>query len=223
MPRNNPMNQGPLFFLGALATLSASWYGLVIAPRLQLGDLAPHATTNETGTVTYSPVDRGGAAHQGAEIYRAQGCVECHTQQVRPASEGSDLARGWGQRRSVARDYVFDVAPLLGSGRLGPDLANYGERLGTNAFPMVRLYHPRSMTNNAASLCPGAPYLFQVQKLKDVAVSTEALVLTGAVAPKSGTQVVPSLEAHQLAAYLASLRQSVALPEAPLPIKEEAP
>ena len=217
------MKQAPLFFLGALATLSASWYGLVVAPRLQLGDLVPYPTTNETGTITYAPSDRSGAAHQGAEIYRSQGCAECHTQQIRSADEGSDLARGWGQRRSVARDYVYDSVTQLGNSRLGPDLANFGERLGTNAFPLIRLYDPRLLTNNTASLCPGAPYLFEVQKLKDVAVSTNALVLTGRAAPQPGTQVVPTLAAQQLAAYLGGLRQSVELPEAPLPKKEEAP
>lgn len=217
------MNQGPLLFLGVLATLSASWYGLVVAPRLQLGNLAPHPTTNEVGVVSYLPGERDGLARQGAEIYRAQACAECHTQQVRPSDEGSDLARGWGQRRSVARDYVFDSPAQLGALRVGPDLANFGERLGTNAFPLLRLYNPRLLTNNAASLCPGAPYLFDIRNLRDVLASTQALSLTGEASPKLGTQLVPSLRALQLAAYLGSLRQSTELPEAPLPQKEEAP
>jgi len=217
------MNQGPLLFFGVLATFSASWYGLVVAPRLQLGDLSPQGITNDIGVVTYVPAERAGAARQGAEIYRAQGCAECHTQQVRPASEGSDLARGWGQRRTVARDYVFESPAMPGFSRLGPDLANYGERLGTNAFPLVRLYNPRLLTNNAASLCPGAPYLFEVSRTKDRGVSPAALALSGAAAPQAGSQLVPTLKAEQLAAYLVSLRQSVELPEAALPKKEEAP
>ena len=217
------MNQGPLIFFGVLATLSASWYGLVIAPRLQLGDLAPNATTNDTGVVSYTPAERDGAARQGADIYRSQGCAECHTQQVRPALEGKDLARGWGLRRSVARDYIFEAPAQLGGGRMGPDLANFGERLGTNAFPLVRLYNPRLMTNNAASLCPGAPYLFEHRNLKDLPSSPLALNLKPEAQPKPGVQIVPSLRAVQLAAYLASLRQSVELPEASLPVKEEAP
>lgn len=217
------MNQGPLVFLGVLATFSASWYGLVVSPRLQLGSLGLHASTNDVGVVSYAPSDRPGAARQGAEIYRAQGCAECHTQQVRPASEGSDLARGWGQRRSVARDYVFDAPAALGIRRVGPDLANYGERLGTNAVPWLRLYNPRLLTNNAASLCPGAPFLFEVRSVKDRGASASALALAGTAAPKAGFQVVPTLRAEQLAAYLGSLRQGVEFPEAPLPKKEEAP
>lgn len=217
------MNQGPLLFFGILATFSASWYGLVVAPRMQLGDLSPQGSTNEVGVVSYSPAERPGAARQGAEIYRAQGCGECHTQQVRPATEGADLARGWGQRRSVARDYIFETPATLGTSRMGPDLANYGERLGTNVFPIVRLYNPRLVTNNVASICPGAPYLFETTRIKDRGPLPEALTLTGAAAAKIGEQIVPSVRAFQLAAYLSSLRQSVELPEAALPKKEEAP
>ena len=217
------MNQGPLIFLGVLTTLSASWLGLVSAPRLQLGGLVPHSSTNETGLVSYTPAERDGSARQGADIYRVQGCAECHTQQVRPVSEGSDIARGWGQRRSVARDYVFEAPVQLGVSRFGPDLANYGERLGTNALPWIRLYHPASLTNNASTWCPGAPYLFEARDLKWHSPSPEALVLAGAKAPRAGFEVVPTLRAWQLAAYLGSLRQSVDLPEAALPPKTEAP
>ena len=216
------MNQGPLLFFGLLATLSASWYGLVIAPRQQLGNLAPCATTNDTGVVNFLPIERDGAARQGADIYRSLGCAECHTQQVRPAGEGSDLARGFGLRRSVARDYVFDGTVQLGATRIGPDLANYGERLGTNAFPLLRLYQPRLLTNNAASLCPGAPYLFESLDRREFAASPDALGLPAHAAPAASQQILPTLRVRQLAAYLASLRQSVELPEAALPKKEDA-
>ena len=221
-PPNEPMNQGPLFFFGVLATLSASWYGLVIAPRMQLGNLIPHATTNDTGVVIYQPVERDGAARQGADVYRGLGCVECHTQQVRTAAEGSDLARGFGQRRSVARDYIFEGTVQLGASRIGPDLANYGERLGTNQFPWARLYQPRLLTNNVATLCPGAPYLFERRDQRDDIIAPDAIALPGIHDSKAAQRVVPTLRARQLAAYLGSLRQSVELPEAALPKREEA-
>ena len=213
------MNQGPLFYLGVLATLSASWYGLVVAPRLQLGGLTPQPSTNDTGVVTFQPVERDGMARQGADLYRSLGCVECHTQQVRPATEGSDLARGWGQRRSVARDYIYDQRVQLGALRIGPDLANYGERLGTNQVPWLRLYQPRLLTNNTASVCPGAPFLFEKKGSSGPAPIGDGIVLPGT---KSATLILPTLRARQLAAYLSSLRQSVELPEASLPKKEEA-
>jgi hypothetical protein len=36
---------------------------------------------------------------------------------------GADLARGWGRRRTVARDYLRDQPVMLGTVRFGPDLA----------------------------------------------------------------------------------------------------
>ena len=39
-----------------------------------------------------------------------------------------DQARGWGERQSVARDYIFQIRPQLGSSRIGPDLTNLGAR-----------------------------------------------------------------------------------------------
>ena len=42
---------------------------------------------------------------------------------------GSDQARGWGERQSVARDYIHQARPQLGDSRLGPDLTNYGARV----------------------------------------------------------------------------------------------
>ncbi|MFA6544427.1 MAG: hypothetical protein WCS99_08375, partial [Limisphaerales bacterium] len=41
---------------------------------------------------------------------------------------GPDIKRGWGARRSVARDFVNDSPVLLGSLRVGPDLAGIGTR-----------------------------------------------------------------------------------------------
>ena len=71
------------------------------------------------------------------------------------------MARGWGRRRSVARDYVFDDTVQLGEQRLGPDLANYGERLGTNPPPYLRLYCPQTLVSN--SVCAPSPFLFRKQ------------------------------------------------------------
>jgi cytochrome c oxidase cbb3-type subunit 2 len=50
---------------------------------------------------------------------------------VRSSAFGADIARNWGQRRSVARDYIFDRPHLMGTMRTGPDLANIGARQPT--------------------------------------------------------------------------------------------
>jgi cbb3-type cytochrome oxidase cytochrome c subunit len=74
------MNNGPLLFLGILLTLAASFWSLLLAPQLQIGQ-QQSAILEATGE-TY-PTPRPGAAQQGAEVYRSLGCVECHSQQVR--------------------------------------------------------------------------------------------------------------------------------------------
>jgi cbb3-type cytochrome oxidase cytochrome c subunit len=74
------VNNGPLLFFGILATLASSFWGLLLAPQLQIGGQQP-AVLESTGQ--FYPSARPGLAQQGAEVYRAQGCVECHSQQVR--------------------------------------------------------------------------------------------------------------------------------------------
>ena len=98
---------------------------LVISSQVQLGSLGP-APAEEGGPLF--PSREPGLAIQGRAVYVSLGCVSCHTQQVRPAGQGSDIARGYGTRPSVARDYSQQAQVLLGDRRIGPDLANYGAR-----------------------------------------------------------------------------------------------
>jgi cbb3-type cytochrome oxidase cytochrome c subunit len=112
-------------FLGIFGTFAFSWTGLIFVPNLQIGHLEPQ--TEEDGTDAY-PAPRSGMAERGRQIYAANGCNYCHTQQVRADYAGSDLDRKWGVRRSAPRDYIFDRPVLLGKMRMGPDLANVGHR-----------------------------------------------------------------------------------------------
>ena len=67
-------------------------------------------------------------AERGRQIYAANGCVYCHSQQVRADYAGSDIERKWGVRRSAPRDYLYERPVVLGKMRLGPDLSNIGKR-----------------------------------------------------------------------------------------------
>ena len=74
------MNYGPLIFLAAFFALAGSWCGFVLTPQLQIGRLQQ---TNTLGTAaTTYPVARPGLARQGLQVYRANGCACCHSQQV---------------------------------------------------------------------------------------------------------------------------------------------
>src|ERR1051326_3693617 len=82
------MNYGPLIFLGAFFALAASWFGLVLTPQVQVGRLQ-QTNTVLTG-ITY-PLARPGVAREGIDVYRANGCASCHSQQVRQTGTVCDL------------------------------------------------------------------------------------------------------------------------------------
>lgn len=74
------MNNGLLLFFGIILSVGGSFWTLLLAPQLQLGSAQP-VVLEATGERYPSP--RPGVAQSGADVYRAQGCVECHSQQVR--------------------------------------------------------------------------------------------------------------------------------------------
>jgi len=82
------MNNGAILFFGILLTLASSFWGLLLAPQLQIGRAQP-VVLEGTGEIYPSP--RPGLAQQGADVYRAQGCAECHTRQVRQTGVNFDL------------------------------------------------------------------------------------------------------------------------------------
>jgi cbb3-type cytochrome oxidase cytochrome c subunit len=277
------MNHGPIIFLGLLVTFVASWWGLIFAPQVQIGS----QQLSQTDSSVY-PVRRLGAAVQGHEVYVANGCVQCHSQQVRqegytfdlmlnsvgtngakveallpqivPGIEakkviasvsdtspqtlltnvplsvaedaqkrlkkvganaqpkfvplGVDIRRGWGTRRTVGADYLFDAPVQVGHSRLGPDLSNIGARMPDANWHLLHLYDPRTVVNG--SIMPAYHYLFEKRRIGK-RPSPDALKLTGKFAPPPGFEVVPKAETLQLVEYLRSLRADTPLFEAPLP------
>jgi cbb3-type cytochrome oxidase cytochrome c subunit len=112
-------------FLGIFGTFAFSWVGLTVIPNWQIGHLNPQS--DEEGTDIY-PMPQSGMVQWGAHVYAANGCVYCHSEQVRAEYTGADIERKWGVRRSAPRDYIFERPVLLGKMRMGQDLANIGAR-----------------------------------------------------------------------------------------------
>jgi cbb3-type cytochrome oxidase cytochrome c subunit len=112
-------------FLGIFGTFAFSWIGLTVVPTWQIGHLNPES--DEEGTDIY-PRPQSGMFQRGAHVYAANGCVYCHSQQVRADYIADDIERKWGTRRSAPRDYIFDRPIFLGKMRMGQDLANIGAR-----------------------------------------------------------------------------------------------
>jgi cbb3-type cytochrome oxidase cytochrome c subunit len=71
---------------------------------------------------------QSGMVTRGARVYAANGCIYCHSEQVRAEYAGADIERKWGGRRSAPRDYIFERPVFLGKMRMGQDLANIGAR-----------------------------------------------------------------------------------------------
>jgi len=272
------MKSGALVFLAAFLALSASWGGFVLAPQIQLGRSEQAKALNGE----LYPLARPGLARQGLEVYRANGCMYCHTQQVgqegtyvevhlteagtnaagvldairkynpdlaRPETlgqlpgkiveaadvptaslvlkalregggkaepliipTGPDIARGWGKRRTVAQDFLYDQPVQPGVMRIGPDLANIGLRPYDADWHYRHLYAPDKVMQG--SKMPPYRYLFEKRKV-GAEPTPHALKLTGDLAPEAGYEIVPRPAARALVAYLLNLRAEAPLFEAP--------
>ena len=285
------MNNGVLLFFGVLFAMISSWFSFVHSPQLQLGNQIPEQDET-TGKIF--PLPRTGAANRGLDVYRRNGCVSCHTQQVRQKNyqfslvaddwgpntaqigkalssladgrfqEGTplpsnpftiqdglplveanriagswldkgasvrrvnhpvdaDIRRGWGFRRTVARDYLLDQTTMLGSQRIGPDLSNIGNRRPDSNWHLLHLFQPRKFVKN--SIMPSYRYLFETRDLRGDGGDANALRHEGKlVTDAQGRQIIPKPEARDLAAYLVSLRLDQPVFEAPglLPQPDEA-
>lgn len=145
---------------------------------------------------------------RGLEVYISEGCVSCHTQQVRPIEMDSN----WG-RPSAARDYARLGGPMdvwrpytpavLGSARIGPDLADVASRQPAETWQYMHLYNPRSVVSD--SIMPAYPWLFTTTL--NPADDATVVPVPEVYAPDNG-KVVPNERGKALVAYLLSLKQA---------------
>jgi len=202
------------FFLLLVGSFLFTWFGLVVFPWIMLGHMPP---IQDEGSTDITPWPPSGAAHQGERIYAANGCAYCHTQQVRPATSGADLIRGWGTatdpedpkkditRRTYPRDYIWQHQVFLGNTRNGADLSNVAQRFPDAAGLYRYLYDPYIL--NAHSSMPAYRFLFITQRITGQP-SDDALVLDPSDAPPAGFEIVPTAQAKSLVAYLLSLKKN---------------
>ncbi|HLI11188.1 MAG TPA: c-type cytochrome [Alphaproteobacteria bacterium] len=140
---------------------------------------------------------------RGRDIYVAEGCFYCHTQQVRPLP--GDRMFG---RPSAPSDYAYQTPELLGSERNGPDLSNVGARQSSSVWQYIHLYEPRAVVPE--SIMPAFPWLFRV--VDKAPAGEQPVPLPPSFAPAHGV-VVPTEDGEALVAYLLSLKQP-SLPQA---------
>lgn len=149
--------------------------------------------------------------YEGLNIFVSEGCVACHTQQVR----NIEMDKTWGARPSIPSDYYYSKKrldfwrqspSLLGSERTGPDLTNIGKRQSSQTWHLLHLYNPRSVVD--ASIMPGYPWMFEEKNETNI-TSEDVVVAVGKEHfNKPNKKIVAKKEALQLVAYLQSLKQT---------------
>lgn len=145
---------------------------------------------------------------RGLRIYIREGCVSCHTQQVR----NIEMDHVWGERPSIPSDYFYtkkrldtwrQTPSILGSERTGPDLTNIAQRNPSNTWHLMHLFNPRIVVPE--SIMPSYPWLFEN---KSKAESEDVVVNVPPSLISDGQVVVATQEAKDLVAYLLTLKQT---------------
>jgi cytochrome c oxidase cbb3-type subunit II len=153
-------------------------------------------------------VPLSGDAKAGKLIYIAEGCVGCHSQQVR----NIEMDRVFGKRPGMAADYANigrtsiwqNTATLMGTERTGPDLTDVGNRQPSIDWNLMHLYQPRSVVSQ--SIMPSYKWLFEIKAVPlktDIIVNIPAQFLNG-----EPGKLVATKKALQLVAYIRSLKQT---------------
>jgi len=103
---------------------------------------------------------------QGRDLYIREGCVNCHSQLVRPFRSETER---YGEY-SKAGEYVYDHPFLWGSKRTGPDLQREGGRY-PNSWHYYHMENPRSMS--PGSIMPA--YQWLVSQQLDMSTTSDKL------------------------------------------------
>jgi len=107
-----------------------------------------HSTTQpDPGIAPYAPLRLN-----GRDIYIREGCVGCHSQQVRTLQAETERYGHF----STAGESVFDHPFLWGSKRTGPDLHRVGSKY-PDSWQRIHLRNPRDVVPE--SVMPSYPWL----------------------------------------------------------------
>jgi cytochrome c oxidase cbb3-type subunit 2 len=226
------------FVLGIAVCFGLPWFVLVVRPYIKERNRQPIPfTSNETHPELKGNVDTefyedpllrnvvypaapSGNYTRGAVVYGRMGCVQCHTQMIRPTYLGNDswkVGNGENQdntvlkytRHTKAEDYINENFAMLGQRRLGPDFANAGYRFKSATDIYMHLYAPRQV--KTWSTHPTYPSLFDEKLIEGPAPRADSLPLEGKRV-KPGFQIVPNGDAVALAEYLMGQKRTERLP-----------
>ena len=103
------MKNGFVIFLAAFAVLLTSWTAFVLKPQLQLGRAKQTTVLNSSDAY---PVQRPGEANQGLQVYRANGCAACHTEQVQQTGVACDVVLSSAGKNPMAVSNLVSTLKL---------------------------------------------------------------------------------------------------------------
>lgn len=145
---------------------------------------------------------------EGRDVYIREGCVNCHSQMIRPFRAETERYGHY----SVAGEFVYDHPFLWGSKRTGPDLARVGGRY-SDSWHQLHLLNPRDVVPE--SNMPGYPWLERGQIAESV-TPKKMTALRRVGVPYSDEQIAGAAEAvkgktemEALIAYLQVLGTSI--------------
>jgi cytochrome c oxidase cbb3-type subunit 2 len=107
-----------------------------------------HSTTQPSPGIVPFPA----LSLTGRDIYQREGCVGCHSQQIRTLRSETERYGPY----SLAGESVYDHPFLWGSKRTGPDLARVGGRY-SDEWHRIHFRNPRDVVPE--SNMPAYPYL----------------------------------------------------------------
>lgn len=200
------MERSLVIAAGVLATVIASYVGLVAIPDWQVDRLEP--VELEDGS--RYPEKLTDSERRGREVYKDLGCMYCHSQQVRQNDFGGDISRGWGRRASVPLDYTREETPLMGTMRTGPDLRNVGARQPSRRWHYLHLYDPQ--ITSPGSTMPRFEFLFDHVSADQRTNVPRHRIEMSEDEKVPGQYVVTTRRARDLVAYLLSLDYQQKLP-----------
>jgi len=158
----------------------------------------------------------------GRDIYQREGCVNCHSQMIRPFRSETER---YGEY-SKAGEFVYDHPFLWGSRRIGPDLHREGGKY-SDVWHFYHMFDPTSMS--PGSIMPPYPWLYsqtinteeteaKINALRSIGVpyangyekaaNTELAMQADVISKgllKQGAVVTPDKEIIALIAYLQRL------------------
>ncbi len=105
------MKSGFRVFLAAFIALGLSWCGFVLAPAVQLGTQKQGAVLNSTAVY---PIQRTGDAALGLQVYLANGCDACHSEQVRQEGVVCDVVLASPGKNAFAVSNLVSKLKLTG-------------------------------------------------------------------------------------------------------------